>query len=327
MMDDGRRMKTSVRISYTAVQTKTAVLLLMLGLVLAGCQGTAFQQKPSPLGQASSTKGISVYELATQLGLSVVQVDDTSIKLKNASNLVLIFTYTNAKFFVNGKPCGPVGKIERLGPSMFMEPGLVALIRPCLITGQTPSKVLAQANVPSMGTIVIDPGHGGKDPGAISTLGYKEKDINLQVAKQLGSLLNQRGYRTIMTRDRDIYLELEDRAAVANRCNADLFVSIHADSSVTKSLNGFTVYTARGAANQSRWAARAIVNAMTGTGLDSKGVREADYVVLVNTDCPAVLVELGYISNTWEATRLRDPYMQKRLAQAIADGVVRTMGQ
>jgi N-acetylmuramoyl-L-alanine amidase len=178
-----------------------------------------------------------------------------------------------------------------------------------------------------MGTIVIDPGHGGKDPGAPSALGFREKVINLAVAKQLASILSQRGFRVVLTRNQDVFIEKEERAAVANRCNADLFVSIHADSSESRSLDGFTVYTARGAGSQSRWAARAIVNAMTSTGLDSNGVREADYVVLVKTDCPAVLVEVGYISNFWDAGKLRDPNMQRRLAQAIADGVVRSMGQ
>jgi N-acetylmuramoyl-L-alanine amidase len=158
-------------------------------------------------------------------------------------------------------------------------------------------------------------------------LGFREKAINLAVARQLASILTERGFHVVMTRDQDVFLEKEERAGVANRCNADLFVSIHADSAESRSLNGFTVYTSRGAGSQSRWAARAIVEAMGRTGLDSNGVREADYVVLVKTDCPAVLVEVGYLSNFWEAGKLRDPYMQRRLAQAIADGVVRSMGK
>ena len=323
-MDNRRQKKTSVRFLQSAVSQKSVVILI-LGLVLAGCQQPDGQQTPTKLGP--STKGITAYELARQLGLSVAHVDETSIKLRNDSNLVMIFTYTNAKFYVNGKVGGTVGKIERLGNSVYVEPDLVARIKPCLITGQSPSKVLTWGKGPTMGTIVIDPGHGGKDPGAPSVLGFPEKTINLAVAKQLASNLSQRGFRTVLTRDRDVFIEKEARAAVANRCNADLFVSIHADSSESKSLNGFTVYTARGAGSQSRWSARAIVNAMTSTGLDSNGVREADYVVLVKTDCPAVLVEVGYLSNFWEAGKLRDPYMQKRLAQAIADGVVRSMGQ
>jgi N-acetylmuramoyl-L-alanine amidase len=321
-MNDRRQGKTQVGFLQTVVFKRT-VVVLMLGLVLAGCQQPEGQQKPTKL----ASTGISAYELARQLGLSVSQIDETSIKLKNETNLVMIFTYTNAKFYVNGKACGPVGKIERVGNSVYVEPGLVALIKPCLITGQSPSKVLAQGQRPTMGTIVIDPGHGGKDPGAPSALGFQEKAINLAVAKQLASILSQRGFRTVLTRDRDVYIEKKDRAAVANRCNADLFVSIHADAAESRSLNGFTVYTARGAGSQSKWAARAIVNAMNSTGLDSNGVREADYVVLVQTDCPAVLVEVGYLSNFWEAGKLRDPDMQKRLAQAIAEGVVRSMGR
>jgi len=305
-----------------------ALVVLVLGLALAGCEEPAQQQLPK-LGEVPSAKGISAYELARQLGLSVAQVDETFIKLKNDSNMVMIFTYTDARFYVNGKDCGSVGKIEKVGSTAYLEPSLATRIRPCLITGQAPSKVLTDTRRPAanLGTIVIDPGHGGKDPGAPSALGFREKAINLAVARELASILDQRGFHAVLTRDRDVFLELEDRAAVANRSNADLFVSIHADSSESRSRNGFTVYTARGAGSQSRWAARAIVDAMTRTGLDSNGIREADYRVLVKTDCPAVLVEIGYLSNYWEAGRLRDPTMQRRLAQAIADGVVRSMGR
>jgi len=304
-----------------------AVVTLVLGLILAGCQQPSEQPQPSKLGLGPSAQAISAYSLARQLGLSVAQMDETFIKLRNDSNVVMIFTYMDSKFYVNGKACGPVGKIEKVGSTVFLEPGLAERIRPSLVTGQSPSKVLTESRRPTLGTIVIDPGHGGSQPGAISPLGFQEKAINLQVARQLASILGQRGFRTVLTRDRDVSMSLEDRAAVANQQDADLFVSIHSDSSDSRSLNGFTVYTARGAGSQSRWAARAIVEAMTKTGLDSNGIREADYRVLVHTNCPAVLVELGYISNAWEAGKLRDPYMQKRLAQAIADGVVRSMGR
>ena len=295
-------------------------------LLVAGCQ----QPSPEASGQPrlqTPPSGVSMYELARQLGMSVAEVDDAFVRLRNASNMVMVFTHTDAKFFVNGRAAGPVGKIERIGKTVYVEPGLSGRIKPCLITGQAASNVLTDAGRSGLGCIVIDPGHGGRDPGAISPMGFQEKAVNLVVAKQLASLLSQRGFHVVLTRDRDVFVELEDRAAVANRHGADLFVSIHSDSSESRGLNGFTVYTARGAGSQARWAARAIVNAMTGTGLESNGIREADYRVLVQTDCPAVLVELGYVSNAWEAGKLRDPYTQRRLAQAIADGVVRSMGR
>jgi N-acetylmuramoyl-L-alanine amidase len=296
-------------------------------MLLAGCQQPT-EQPATKLGLAKPDR-MTTAELARQLGLSVSQVDETFVKLKNNSNVVMIFTCADSKFYVNGRACGPVGRLERVGTVVYVEPELADRIKSCLIPEQAPSKVFTDSRKPvaTQGTIVVDAGHGGKDPGAPSALGFKEKAINLSVARQLASILTEKGFHVVLTRDSDVFIEKEERAAVANRCNADLFVSIHADSSESRSLNGFTVYTARGAGSQSRWAAKAILEAMGRTGMDSNGVREADYVVLVQTNCPAVLVEVGYLSNSWEAGRLRDPYMQKRLAQAIADGVVRSMGK
>ena len=127
------------------------------------------------------------------------------------------------------------------------------------------------------------------------------------MARQVASILSQRGFHTVLTRDRDVFIEKEDRAAVANRCNADLFVSIHADSSESRSLNGFTVYTARGAGRQSRWAARAIVEAMTRTGLDSNGVgRRTTWSWSIPTARQSWW-KWGTSPTTWEAGKLRDP--------------------
>ena len=125
-----------------------------------------------------------------------------------------------------------------------------------------------------------------------------------------------------MTRDSDRFIELEDRAAVANRNRADLFVSIHADSCQDSSLRGFTMYIARAASWSSNRAASAISRSMARTGLDSRGTRKADYRVLVHIRCPAVLVELGYLSNPSDARPLKNKSFQNRLAQAIANGIV-----
>lgn len=92
-------------------------------------------------------------------------------------------------------------------------------------------------------TIVIDPGHGGKDPGAIGRSGLSEKDITLQVGLKLRDLVAKRlGKKVLMTRDRDVFIELEDRAAFANRNNADLFVSIHVNSHPQRAVKGLEVY-------------------------------------------------------------------------------------
>ncbi len=176
------------------------------------------------------------------------------------------------------------------------------------------------------GCVVIDAGHGGKDVGAISCLGFYEKTVNLSVARKVASLLRQRGLKVIMTREGDEFIELEERAAIANRNNAQLFVSIHCDSMEKSSKQGFTIYVARSGSRASRQAAEAIARAMAKTGLDNQGVREADYKVLIYTQGPAVLVELGYLSNYQEAGLLKDSSFQNRLAEAIAKGISDFLG-
>lgn len=92
-------------------------------------------------------------------------------------------------------------------------------------------------------TVVIDPGHGGKDPGALGPGGIREKDVVLDVARKVKRLLEkEHGYNVILTRDRDVYLSLEDRAAIANKKSADLFVSIHANANRNKRLRGIETY-------------------------------------------------------------------------------------
>jgi N-acetylmuramoyl-L-alanine amidase len=135
-------------------------------------------------------------------------------------------------------------------------------------------------------------------------------------------LLEQRGIGVKMTRWQDQFIELEERIDIANRLNADLFVSIHADSAPSRDAQGFTVYIADGASRDARRAAQAINQAMAATGLDSRGIREADYRVLVQAEGPAVLIEMGYLSNPQDAFRLASDPFRDRLAQAIVEGIL-----
>lgn len=304
---------------------KTPLSVLLMGfflVVLVGCQATSPGPRVHRNSYQSASAEISIHELARQLGLTVVETNDTYVKLANTGNTVLIFSYSNGQFYVNGDAKGSVGKARKNGEELYVESSLVQRLRAHL--GDRP----AVARVPQArprkggqrGLVVVDPGHGGKDPGATSVLGFPEKDINLNVGLQLAENLEQRGFQVIMTRDSDHFISLEERAAIANRQNADLFISVHADYCATPSVTGFTIYTAKSAAGRSRQAAQAVKQALLQDGQQTRGVREADYRVLVQTRCPAILVELGYLSNYWESRRLRDSRMQERLALAIAAG-------
>jgi N-acetylmuramoyl-L-alanine amidase len=124
-----------------------------------------------------------------------------------------------------------------------------------------------------------------------------------------------------MTRQSDVFVELDERAAIANRFSADLFVSIHADACPDPFMRGFTVYTCQGPSAGSRGVAVEVAEALRGTEGEGLGMRQANYRVLVLTQCPAILVELGYLSNGLDAEMLADRAVQAQLAHSIADGI------
>lgn len=177
-----------------------------------------------------------------------------------------------------------------------------------------------------MKTIVIDPGHGGKDPGATGG-GVREKDIALDVAKKVRVHLRAAGYSVILTREQDKFVSLGNRAAEANMWGADLFVSIHCNSAPNSSANGMEVYvhTFRGA--DSTRAAHAIYDRLLPvSGLKGRGVKANNYAVLRETKMPAVLVELAFISNDGDRAKLVSDEWKERAAEAIADGIKEVLG-
>ncbi len=285
-------------------------------MAVAGCQ----QPQAGP-GVSLAEERVSITELAAQLGLGVSERAPTHVTLKKPGNTVMLFTFEGGKAYVNAKPIGPMGRVEKVAGKTYVPADLVQQIRSAM---RTTGRFSRRKSLSSC--VVIDAGHGGKDPGAISSLGYYEKVVNLEVARKVGYLLRNKGLKVVMTRESDRFIELEERAAVANRHGADLFVSIHSDSSSNSSARGFTIYVARSASWSSRRAAAAIGRAMLRAGLTSRGTERADYRVLVQTRCPAVLIELGYLSNRDEARLLRSSSFQDRLARAIAEGISEFLG-
>ncbi|MBN2139234.1 MAG: N-acetylmuramoyl-L-alanine amidase [Sedimentisphaerales bacterium] len=297
------------------------LLLLTTVLAIGGCGGP--YAGPSDAGPVSGYETVSVSQLAGLLGLRVVETASTHVTLKDSTNTVMIFTYTGGKVYVNAKAVCDVGRLDRTAGQLYVSKELISQIQSAMQTSARPRT----STWKSSGCVVIDAGHGGKDPGATSCLGYYEKTVNLAVASKVASLLKRSGVRAIMTRSNDTFIELEDRAEIANRYGADLFVSIHADSSPRSSTRGFTIYVARSASWSSRRAASAISKSMSRTDLTKRGIQKADYRVLVCTKGPAVLVELGYLSNHSEAGMLRNSSFQNRLAQAVSDGITEFLGR
>jgi N-acetylmuramoyl-L-alanine amidase len=173
-------------------------------------------------------------------------------------------------------------------------------------------------------TIVIDAGHGGKDPGAMPKYrgGMQEKDINLSIASQLGDQLKARGARVIMTRGGDSFLELDDRARIADRYNADLFVSIHADSSPKRYISGTGIHIHTQASLTTMRIAQCIAASFRRNGISCRGIFRSNFAVLREHNQPGTLIECGYLTNTQDAQRLNDPAYRSKLASAVAEGVV-----
>ncbi len=216
--------------------------------------------------------------------------------------------------------------------------------------------------------IVIDAGHGGKDPGAKGA-DSREKDINLAAARALKAKLERTGhYRVVMTRESDTFVPLETRVQIARRADADLFISLHSDSGPDPSLRGATVYTlsdkgsdrvVRGVMGQNDWfinvdmpgrdravnqilldltqratrnrSAAFAEDVLTRIGdrvdLQRRNHRDAGFVVLLAPDVPAVLLEMGFITNADDEAELNDPAKRDRLMSGVADSIDDYFGQ
>ncbi len=207
-------------------------------------------------------------------------------------------------------------------------------------------------------TIVIDPGHGGRDPGAVSESGLMEKDVVLDIAKRVKTLLESGGdYHVYLTRESDIYVPLEGRTAFANLKEADLFISIHINAGRRKGARGIETFHLSMASDEEASLTAAMENASAGktindlssllhdilkvtkvdesrelagtiqsclcqrTMAEDRGVKRAPFIVLIGARAPSILVELGFMSNKQDERLLRREDYKDKLAQAIAEAV------
>jgi len=222
----------------------------------------------------------------------------------------------------------------------------------------------APAPPPRKLLVVLDPGHGGEDPGTIGDRGLREKDITLAVARSARRRLEERGFAVLLTRDGDRTLTLEARTAFAEGANGDLFVSIHVNAAPRSRVRGIETYYldanherhALGVAaresgvdpaqldelqrvlagfkvsevgSRSAQLARSVHREVVGGvreaygSVDDLGVKRGPFHVLFLSDAPSVLVEIGFLSNPTEATRLRSPRYREVIAEQIARGLSR----
>jgi N-acetylmuramoyl-L-alanine amidase len=220
----------------------------------------------------------------------------------------------------------------------------------------------------SIRRIVIDPGHGGKDPGALGkTKGSREKDIVLEVGRKLAARLRaELGVEVILTRDKDVFIPLQNRTKFANEHDADLFISLHVNSARAVRSKGIEVFFLSASRTTEEHTVEALENSVVmnfeggedavrkyddldfilmdmaiqehleesndlavgleerltkRTGAEVRGVKQAGFYVLRGATMPAVLCELGFISNREEEKKLLDDAYQAKLVDALCDGV------
>jgi len=188
------------------------------------------------------------------------------------------------------------------------------------------------ANALAGKTILIDPGHGGPDTGAIGPNRTYEKNNNLAIALALNTILKQAGAETILTRDRDIspaanYSENEDlqaRVNLANTTKADLFICIHNDANGKPEIQGTATYYSED--NPKKAESIHLANSIQTAAIDTlktnnRGLKEAGFYVLKYTTMPSILLETAFISSPYEEARLQNPLFQKNVASAIFQGI------
>lgn len=209
---------------------------------------------------------------------------------------------------------------------------IITILLQCCLLLAAPLSALAA-------TVLIDPGHGGSDPGAIGVTGLYEKEVNLDIALKVRDELQSRGYKVIMTRSTDTYLSLQERIAIAERVKPDILVSIHANSFHTSDVAGTIVlyydsrypnwrYPASEAmirlSPESRKLAEALLeSAVEAAGTINRGLLESSVYMVRKGSVPSALIETAFLSNPEDESMLRDPEFRRRMAIGIANGIER----
>ena len=351
-------------------------ILALLVMTLAGCasQSAYFRPDPSVLASAKTIDGVQYipldklcgsydirYRWDSYIGTAKIEKGANEIVLRAGSDTILV---NGAHKKMSSPAVLSSGQIYV--PVSFVNKNFGIMVG-AKVAEALPAEVVERPRIYRIKTVVIDAGHGGKDPGANGRrYRLKEKQMTLSIAKKLGSILERSGLRVIYTRKDDTFIPLPMRANIANKAKADLFVSVHINASRTKSLSGFECYYLSEATDDNARALEAFEDssltmnekanvehsrqldktlwdlALTENRTESselasyvcdsietsrasyvRGVRSARFYVLKHTNMPAVLVEVGYLSNRAEEAKLKDSAFLDRMAELVASGVLK----
>jgi N-acetylmuramoyl-L-alanine amidase len=190
-----------------------------------------------------------------------------------------------------------------------------------------PAPSRSRPRIPSGRVVVmIDPGHGGKDSGAVGIGGLQEKNIILPISQKLGRILQQNGVQVILTRDSDYFVSLQGRVDLAKRANADVFVSIHTNSAGLErpDVSGLETYYYDSGLGLARIVHSSILRSVN---VRDRGVRRARFYVLRKSSMPSILIEAGYMTGREDIAKLKNSQYQEQMAEAIARGVLQYLKQ
>ena len=278
----------------------------------------------------SGTKYIYIRDVAKYYGMTMSQNSKFCYLRSQARKIVFEFPKKSAE--INGVNVHLLFSADyNSGNSIISEKDLQLVLDPIM----NPTAVKKQR----IKTIVIDPGHGGEDNGTHGSYS-KEKDITLSIALKVAQQLSSKGYRVIMTRNGDKTVELEWRPAVIARYNADIFISIHANSA-KRDISGIETFILAPAGTSSTYTKNMVQSRENGNlydlnnaklgyevqkslkkmGREDRGLKHARFAVLRGATKPAILIETGFLSNKGEEKLLNSSSYQDSIARCIVAGV------
>ncbi len=277
-------------------------------------------------------KYLYMKDLAKDCGMSINQ-DKKLLILKNESN-TMGFELDSKDAVINGVKVSLLNAVSSENNSpLISEEDLTYIIKPILYPRSTLKKEKVK-------TIIIDPGHGGKDTGTLGTK-TREKDIVMPIAKKLAKVLTSEGYKVILTRGSDKFIPLRDRPGVISKYNGDLFISIHANHASNPDTKGFETFVLAPQGTASTYSKEPsftmengniwnlnnellgyeIQKALVMTGRENRSLKHCRFVVLRFATKPAILVETGFLSNKEEEEFLSSNSGQEKIAEALACGI------
>ena len=321
-----------------ALRTIGWILALGLGIGLAAPPPAAAQVRTLKAVAHAGKRYVALQDLAAMYGLPLTTPGGKALLIRGQYTS-LQFTMDGREAMLNGCKVWlhvPAAKIRGNWSISDADAQYVVdpLVRPSAYLGARGTR-----------TVVLDAGHGGKDPGTTSRSGFQEKDLVLDIALRTRAHLQAQGIRVVLTRDSDRYWTLEDRPYLAAKGAGDVFVSIHLNATAARSVQGIETFVTAAenhpptaesklfgkypavANNRFNHSNTVLGNqlhrALIGiTRAEDRGLKRARFAVMRESAMPAALVECGFLSNPQEAQKLATPSYRETLAQGLAQGIL-----